>query len=57
MADRLGVRPLEDFRSDGVGLDGLRSRRRLLKRLALERGGTAGPDRPKFPHRNSPPSR
>ena len=42
MADRLGVRLLGEFRLDGVELDALRSRqaRTLLKRLALERGGT-----------------
>ncbi|MDT7574710.1 MAG: hypothetical protein QOH17_1043 [Pseudonocardiales bacterium] len=47
MADRLGVRLLGDFRLDGVGLDALRSRqaRTLLKRLALERGGTVLLDR------------
>ena len=42
MADRLGVRLLGDFRVDGAELETLRSRqaRTLLKRLALERGGT-----------------
>ena len=46
MADRLGVRLLGEFRLDGVELDALRSRqaRTLLKRLALERGGTVGAD-------------
>ncbi len=44
MADRLGVRLLGEFRLDGLELDALRSRqaRTLLKRLALERGGTVG---------------
>jgi DNA-binding SARP family transcriptional activator/RecA/RadA recombinase len=47
VADRLGVRLLGDFRLDGAGLDALRSRkaRTLLKRLAVERGGTVLPDR------------
>ena len=47
MADRLGVRLLGEFRLDGVELDALRSRqaRTLLKRLALERGGTVSADR------------
>ena len=42
MADRLGVRLLGEFRIDGVEVEALRSRqaRTLLKRLALERGGT-----------------
>ena len=46
MADRLGVRLLGEFRLDGVELDALRSRqaRTLLKRLALERGGTVTAD-------------
>ena len=46
MADRLGVRLLGEFRLDGAELDALRSRqaRTLLKRLALERGGTVGSD-------------
>ena len=44
MADRLGVRLLGEFRLDGAELAALRSRqaRTLLKRLALERGGTVG---------------
>jgi DNA-binding SARP family transcriptional activator len=44
--DRLGVRLLGEFRVDGAELDGLRSRqaRTLLKRLALERGGTVAAD-------------
>ena len=47
VADWLGVRLLGEFRLDGVGLDALRSRqaRTLLKRLALECGGTVLPDR------------
>ena len=46
VADRLGIRLLGEFRVDGVELDSLRSRqaRTLLKRLALERGGTVGAD-------------
>ena len=46
VADRLGVRLLGEFRLDGVELDALRSRqaRTLLKRLALERGGTVAAD-------------
>ncbi len=46
MADRLGVRLLGEFRLDGADLDALRSRqtRTLLKRLALERGGTVATD-------------
>ncbi|MDX6371249.1 MAG: hypothetical protein QOD98_237, partial [Nocardioidaceae bacterium] len=46
MADRLGVRLLGEFRLDGAELDALRSRqaRTLLKRLALERGGTVAAD-------------
>ena len=46
VTDRLGVRLLGEFRLDGVELDALRSRqaRTLLKRLALERGGTVSAD-------------
>ncbi|HEX5088238.1 MAG TPA: BTAD domain-containing putative transcriptional regulator [Nocardioides sp.] len=50
MADRprgrLGARLLGEFRLEGAALDELRSRqaRLLLKRLALERGGTVAPD-------------
>jgi DNA-binding SARP family transcriptional activator len=46
VGDRRGVRLLGDFRVDGVELDALRSRqaRRLLKRLALEQGGTVPAD-------------
>jgi DNA-binding SARP family transcriptional activator len=46
VADRLGVRLLGEFRIDGVELEALRSRqaRLLLKRLALERGGTVAAD-------------
>ena len=62
MADRLGVRLLGEFRLDGVELDALRSRqaRTLLKRLALERGGTVAADSlveavwPDRPSRRSP---
>ena len=43
---RLGVRLLGEFRIDGVEVEALRSRqaRTLLKRLALERGGTVSSD-------------
>jgi DNA-binding SARP family transcriptional activator len=46
VADRLGVRLLGEFRIDGVELEQLRSRqaRTLLKRLALQRGGTVATD-------------
>src|SRR3954452_3364899 len=46
MADRLGVRLLGEFHLDGVDVEALRSRqaRTLLKRLALELGGTVSAD-------------
>lgn len=46
MADRLGVRLLGEFRIDGVEVETLHSRqaRTLLKRLAVEQGGTVSPD-------------
>lgn len=46
VATRLGIRLLGEFRLEGAELDQLRSRqaRTLLKRLALERGGSVAPD-------------